>query len=142
MGVRHGWIAGDTEGMGVDRRMSRLRLGGSLADYRAAVQDGRAQLHAFATGFAITEIRDYTHPQERVLTVLLLGGKGFDEWKAEADRTLVSFARVNGCQAIEFACRLGLFKKVADLGYTKRRILARKELGCATNELENSAVPA
>ena len=121
--------------------MKRLRLGGSLEDYRKAVEAGHAQLHAFSSGFAITEIRDYTHPQERVLNVLLLGGKRFDEWKAEADRKLELFARVNGATAIEFACRLGLAKKIASLGYTEKRKLMRKELGC-TSEQESFAEAA
>jgi hypothetical protein len=121
----------------------RLRLGGSLEDYKLKIKRGEAQIHVFKGGFAITEIKDYNHPQERVLNVLLLGGKRFDEWKSEADLKLVSFARVNGCQAIEFACRLGLAKKVADLGYTEKRKLMRKELECGTQEnLESFAVAA
>lgn len=122
--------------------MARLRLGGSLADYRAAVDEGRAQLHSFSSGFAITEVKEYTSPRERILNVLLLGGTQFDEWKAEADRTLVSFARVNGCEAIEFACRLGLAKKIAGLGYTEKRKLMRKELEPCGKEQESFAVPA
>lgn len=122
--------------------MARLRLGGSLADYRAAVAAGRAQLHAFPEGFAITEVRDYTHPTERVLNVLLLGGKNFDAWRDAAHERLKSFARVNGCQAIEFACRLGLAKKVANLGYRKRRILMRYEMAHEQTLLEDSRLRA
>jgi hypothetical protein len=118
-----------------------LRLNGSLSDYRQLVDEGRAQLHAFPEGFAITEIRDYTHPQERVLNVLLLGGRRFDEWKEAADKKLESFARENGASAIEFSCRLGLAVKIAGLGYRKRRILMRKELEC-WKEQENFAIPA
>lgn len=113
-----------------------------MDDYRRMVEKGEAQLHSFGKGFAITQVKDYTHPQERVLIVLLLGGEKFDEWKSEADFRLVTFARVNGCSAIEFACRLGLFKKIAGLGYTKRRILARKELDDQTALLENTRQPA
>lgn len=120
----------------------KLRLGGTLEDYRAKVANGEAQLHGFGSGFAITEIKDYNHPQERVLNVLLLGGEGFDEWKAEADLRFVSFARVNGCDAIEFACRLGLEKKISGLGYTKARVLMRKELEDEQAFLEDSRLRA
>lgn len=122
--------------------MARLRLNGSEDDYRRMVAEGEAQLHVFKCGFAITEVKEYNHPMERVLNVLLLGGKMFDEWKVEADRKLVEFARVNGCNAIEFACRLGLAEKVSSLGYTKHRIQMRKELECAQNVQENFAVAA
>lgn len=117
----------------------RLRLGGTLEDYRRMVEAGDAQLHGFGKGFAITEIKDYTHPRERVLNVLLLGGKDFDEWKAEADLRLVSFARVNGCSAIEFACRLGLARKISGLGYTERRKLMRKELERGTQTISQES---
>jgi hypothetical protein len=117
-------------------------LGGSLEDYRAAIKAGMAQLHAFSDGFAITEVRDYTNPPERVLNVLLLGGKRFDGWKAEADLKLVSFARVNGCNAIEFACRLGLAKKIRGLGYTEKRKLMRKDLRHEQTILEDRRLRA
>lgn len=108
--------------------MARLRLNGTAADYRLMVERGEAQVHEFSGGFAITQIKAYSEPRERVLNVLLLGGRSFDRWKAQADQALMSFARVNGCSAIEFACRLGLAKKIAGLGYTERRKLMRKDL--------------
>lgn len=122
--------------------MAFLRMIGRLEDYRRWISEGKAQLHAFSEGFAITEVKDYTYPSERVLNVLMLGGKRFDSWKEEADRKLGDFARVNGCQAIEFACRTGLEKKVAELGYRKKRVYMRKELECGRQEQENSAAPA
>lgn len=117
--------------------MTRLRLLGTPDDYQRMVEAGQAQAHEFADGFAITQVVEYKVPHERVLNVLLLGGKRFDEWKGEADEKLVDFARVNGCSAIEFACRLGLAKKIADLGYTEHRKLMRKELECAIDMARN-----
>lgn len=118
--------------------MAKLRLGGSWADYQRKISEGKAQFHNFGLGFAITEVVEYNHPHERVLTVLLLGGEKFEEWKAEADLKLVSFARVNGCEAIEFACRLGLEKKIKGLGYRRHRVLMRKDLRHEQTLLENS----
>lgn len=92
------------------------------------IREGKAQLHSFPMGFAITEVREYTHPTEKVLNVLILGGERFDEWKEVAHNKLKEFARVNGCLAIEFACRLGLFEKIKDLGYSRKRVLARYEM--------------
>lgn len=92
------------------------------------ILEGKAQLHSFPMGFAITEVREYTHPTEKVLNVLILGGERFDEWKEVAHNKLKEFARVNGCLAIEFACRLGLFEKIKDLGYSRKRVLARYEM--------------
>lgn len=106
----------------------RLRLNGTFDDYRKKVLMGLAQVHNFDKGCAVTEVVSYTNPEERILNVLLLGGEQFEEWKAEADRVLVSFARVNGCNAIEFACRLGLERKVTELGYRKFRVLMRKDI--------------
>lgn len=122
----------------------RLRLGGSLSEYKAKIEMGEAQIHAFAQGFAITEVREYNHPREKVLNVLLLGGRQFDGWKETAHEKLKDFARVNGCSAIEFACRLGLEAKVTELGYRRRRVLMRYEMEqpCETREQESSAVPA
>ena len=108
--------------------MARLRLLGSADDYRHRVEEGSAQLHVFGGGFAITEIKDYTHPTERILVVMLLGGNKFDEWREAAHEKLKEVARVNGCKAIEFACRLGLEKKIASLGYRRKRVLMRLEL--------------
>ena len=108
--------------------MAFIRLNGSLEDYRRKVELGLAQFHDFGKGEAITEVVDYTNPDERVLNVLLLAGEDFDSWKEDADKKLVSFARVNGCRAIEFACRLGLYKKIAHMGYQKKKVLARKDL--------------
>lgn len=112
----------------------RIRLGPE--NYEKLVEEGKAQAHVFSGGFVITEIRDYTIPRERVLHVLLLGGRNLDEWGLRAEARLVEFARVNGCDAIEFACRLGLARKISrlGLGYTEeRRKLLRKELRCATS---------
>ena len=108
--------------------MAFLRMIGTMADYKRWVEEGKAQLFAFGDGFAITEVKEYTYPSERVLNVLMLGGRRFDSWKEEADRKLSDFARVNGCNAIEFACRLGLEKKVADLGYRRKRVYMRKNI--------------
>lgn len=118
--------AGNLEDLG--GHLVTLRLIGDEEDHRRAVESGQAQAHSFSGGFAITEIKEYNRPKERVLNVLLLGGKEFDSWKAEADDRLVQFARVNGCQAIEFACRMGLADKISQLGYRKHRILMRKQL--------------
>jgi hypothetical protein len=122
--------------------MPRLRLNGDAEEYRRMVEAGLAQVHLCEGGFAITEIREYNHPQERVLVVLLLGGKKFDEWKVSAHEKLKSFARVNGCSAIEFACRLGLEVKVAELGYRRRRVLMRYEMEHEQTFLEDRRLPA
>jgi hypothetical protein len=127
--VRDGRDAGDLEDLGGHFLMARLRLCGTADDYRRMVEEGLAQLHVFRGGFAITEVKDYTHPSERVLNVLLMGGKKLDEWKHEVDAKLVSFARVNGCNAIEFACRLGIERKFSEFGYSRKRVLMRKEVG-------------
>ena len=108
--------------------MARIRLLGTWEEMQAAVKEGRAQIHPFSGGFALTEIRQYSNPSERVLNVLLLSGRDFESWKVEADEGLCRYARVNGCNAIEFACRRGLMKKVSELGYREHRTLARKEL--------------
>jgi hypothetical protein len=113
-----------------------------IGDYQKLIEEGQAQAHVFSGGFVITEIRDYTLPRERVLNVLLLGGKNLEEWGLRAEARLVEFARVNGCDAIEFACRLGLAAKIKrlGLGYTEeRRKLLRKELRCATNTATKDA---
>ena len=108
--------------------MAFIRLSGTPEDYRKKVLMGLAQVHKFDKGMAITEVVEYHTPREKILNVLLLSGREFEDWKAEADKTLVEFARVNGCNAIEFACRLGLAKKVAPLGYDKKAVLMRKDL--------------
>ena len=108
--------------------MSRVRLIGTEADYRQLVADGLAQAHTFDEGFVITQVIAYTSPAEKVLNVMLLGGKNLDNWKARADQALVEFARVNGCQAIEFVCRQGLAEKVKPLGYRSQYATMRKEL--------------
>ena len=118
----------------------RLRLNGNAEDYRRMIASGEAQLHKFNSGFAITRVVAYKHPDERVLNVLLIGGREFDSWKADADAKFDEFARVNGCNAVEFACRTGLEPRLRKLGYRRHRILMRKELECG--KLENSAVPA
>lgn len=128
MGVYRFGDAGHVEGIRDDRLMARIRLPGTWEEIQAAVESGRAQLHRFSGGFAITDIREYSNPHERVLNVLLLSGRDFEGWKVEADEGLCRYARVNGCQAIEFACRRGLMKKVAEMGYREHRTLARKEL--------------
>ena len=104
--------------------MPKVRLGYSEDEYRRKVEAGQWQAHQFEHGFLITEIMQYA--EERVLTVHLLGGKNFKEWKAEADERLRSFAVANGCVAIEAVCRLGLEKSLIDLGYKRSRVLMRK----------------
>lgn len=121
--------SGDVEGFWDDSPlMARLRLLGSWEETQELVRSGKAQVHKFSGGFAITDIREYSNPKEKVLNVLILGGRDFETWKQEADEALCRFARVNGCGAIEFACRRGLMKKITELGYREHRLLARKDL--------------
>lgn len=114
--------------MGDHRLMARLRLLGSMEDYRRKIESGEMQAHVFNGGFVLTELKDYTHPTERVLNVLLLGGRNLDSWKHEAHEKVKTFARENGAVAIELICRLGLAKKMTAFGYRKRRVTMRLEL--------------
>lgn len=108
--------------------MARVRLMGSMEDYRAMIDAGQAQMLRFEKGFVITQIFDYANPQERVLNVLLLGGEQFDGWKDKVDAGLIELARVNGCNAIEFACRLGIAEKMRHFGYRTEFAVMRKGL--------------
>lgn len=104
----------------------KYRLGYTEAEYRRKIEAGEWQLHTFSHGFLITEIRTYV--EERVLIVHLIGGERLDEWKSEADRKLIEFAKEHRCEAIEAMCRLGLEKTLRDHGYRRHRVVMRKEL--------------
>ena len=105
--------------------MGRIRSV-SFEEAERKISLGEWQAHKFNLGVVITEIKQYE--TERILTVQLLGGEKFDEWKAEANEHLKKFGKLHGCVAIEALCRLGLEKKLAPIGWKRRRVQMRIEL--------------
>lgn len=114
---------------GPGRRLARsrkYRLGYSLEWYQQQIEAGNFQIHQFPLGFVITEIIQYD--EERVCVVRLMGGEKFDQWKAELVSRLEIFAKAQGCNVLEAACRLGLEKKLKPLGWRRWHVVLRKEL--------------
>lgn len=99
----------------------------SLQDMTDRIKRGELQIHKFAHGFFVTEIKDY--PEERVLVVQLLSGaRGHKrEWVAEGVEHLRRFAKENNCAAVEATCRLGLEPLLKPFGWKRTRVLLRME---------------
>lgn len=104
----------------------KYRLGCSLEEYQRKIESGEWQAHTFPKGFVVTQIIDYE--EEKVLTVHLLGGKDFDEWKEEANQRLIAFGREHGCKSLEAACRFGLGRKLKRLGWKPWHVVMKKDL--------------
>lgn len=107
----------------MDRR--RLRLP-PFEELDVKVRAGEWQMHPFPLGFVISEIRKYD--TEQVLTVHLLSGERFDEWKEELVAHLKNFAKEHGCHAIEATCRLGLEESLKPLGFKRRQVVLRADV--------------
>lgn len=104
----------------------RLRIGITQEEFERKVLSGEMQVHKFPLGEIATEIREF--PGERVLMVQLLAGERFDEWKEEAERRLIAFGKEKHCTSIEAMARLGLGKKLRELGWKKNAVLMRKDI--------------
>lgn len=67
-------------------------------------------------GTMITEFVKY--PRKKILSIVILGGVRFDEWK-HVISDLSTFARQRNCSSIEFHGRPGWERKIDDLGFKK-----------------------
>ncbi len=61
-------------------------------------------------------------------TVIMCGGKGFNEWGVDAARTMEAFAKERGCVGVEIIGREGWTKRFAPLGYERTATMIQKEL--------------
>lgn len=102
--------------------LRRLRLP-SLQEVEDKVRSGDWQMHNFPLGVAISEIRKYG--DEQVLTVHLLAGERFNEWKEGCVQRLQEFAKEHDCGAIEALCRPGLAAILKDMGWKTRMVEVR-----------------
>ena len=66
--------------------------------------------------------------QEKVLLVLLLGGKNFKEYKGEVDETLLRFGKEHDCKYVEFFGRKGWGNYLKDLEYKEQVRMFSKEI--------------
>lgn len=105
--------------------LRRLRLP-NLQEVEDKVKAGEWQLHPFPLGTCITEIRKYD--SEKVVTVHLLAGERFDEWKDGCVQHLRDFAKEHECGAIEALCRPGLAKTLKAMGWRTRNVEVRLNL--------------
>jgi cell division protein YceG involved in septum cleavage len=108
------------------RSKPNFRLGLSWEEYEKKIKEGTFQLHAFSSGFAITQIVSYL--EEKVCMVHLIGGERFDEWSEDFTKRIKAFALEHGCKALEGVARLGLEKKLNRVGWKRKRVLMRIDL--------------
>ncbi len=80
----------------------------SAAQVQAGLENGILQMWAdlAAPVVAVTTISDY--PALRVLSVVLLAGRGMSRWLAPLEHELEVFGRGQGCAALEALVRPGL----------------------------------
>jgi hypothetical protein len=90
------------------------------------VKAGEYQAHHFDDLLVLTQVMQYE--KEKILEVVLLLGEGFLEKKSEVVAHLVSFAKENGCQAVEALSRKGLGPTLKSLGFRTTRVLLRRDL--------------
>lgn len=90
-----------------------------------------------AVGAVTTEIVVYPHRKHcRVIT---LAGSQFAEWIGLVDKTLVDWAREQGCDALEAHVRRGFVPKLADIGYRHKHSVVVKELDHEQQHSEREA---
>lgn len=77
-------------------------------------------------GAAVTQCVEY--PRFNAMRIVLLGGKRFDEWKAQLNDDLCTAARKVGCARIEAFGRTGFVRSLQGLGYDKLYTAIGKEL--------------
>lgn len=77
-------------------------------------------------GAITTEIVNY--PRRKHCRVITLGGTAFSEWVGLADQTLCTWAREQGCVALETYVRKALVPKLAPLAYKHKHSVLIKEL--------------
>lgn len=104
----------------------KYRLDYGPDEMQAKIESGELNLHRFPKGFALSEVRQFS--TERVLFVTWLYGKDFGEWKEALLGELYKLAKDNHCVSIEAACRFGLEKALAPLGFERSQVLLRKEV--------------
>lgn len=100
-------------------------------DIRTACERRDMQLWMIATKDAVvgalsTEIVQY--PQKRMVRVVTVAGKGFEEWAGEMNKILDEWGRAQGCKGIEAYVRSGFVKKLAHYGYVKKYEMVSKEI--------------
>lgn len=90
----------------------------SVDDYLAGLQRQIVQLWVaedagLPIGAAVTQVDEGS--AMRVCTVLSISGVRFSEWAAQFDKEITSFAKQNGCHAIEAVTRRGFARVLPDL---------------------------
>ena len=92
----------------------------NLDDVKAAVAKQEMQLWVIynngkITATCVTEIR--TWPRTKVLTAIIVAGRGMDEWVRQLDALLTAFGAANGCKMLDAHGRSGWKKPLAELGW-------------------------
>lgn len=75
---------------------------------------------------ASTEIINYR--QKRVLRVVTLGGKKFEEWAVDLRDTLEDFAGRQGCHGLECYARKGFVNKLKNIGFADKYVMLYKDI--------------
>ena len=117
-----GWIA------------DALAYGGgfiSIEDAKQSVQDRDFQLWGIAAegvpvAACLTQICIW--PQGKALTVIAVGGNRMDDWIAELDDVMQSFARSKGCKVVSCHGRKGWKKSLEPLGFSQSVVTYMKEV--------------
>lgn len=77
-------------------------------------------------GAVTTEIVVYPHRKHcRIITI---AGSDFASWMPMCDETLVTWAKEQGCDALEAYVRKGLVPRLAPIGYKQKHAVVLKEI--------------
>lgn len=77
-------------------------------------------------GAGTTEIVVY--PQRKHCRIITLAGSDFDGWIDMAEANLLTWAKEQGCTAIEAYVRRGFMKRLQSIGYKQKHVILTKEI--------------
>ncbi len=115
----------------IKRRLDKTNAEYTIDDLRTLCENGVLTLYFIGTSERVRGtvlLRPVAYTTKRHCRVVILSGKGLDEWLPLADQLISDFAREQQCEAIEIAMPPAMLDHLHKHGYRQSMSLCYKKL--------------